>query len=168
MVVVSLDSHQINVPPSVESVAGAVLGFYLYVRNKSNNWKISTGYRTLESPVDVVNFLSPHILLTDASYKPLNLIAGSELVLPVRNQKGTYTHFMFKSMDFIDSFILALDEFQVDFRDYIYGVPYQIKEGRVVYHRIPGYDIQVPKWGHPMLPQPFSSVIPEGETLYTY
>lgn len=162
------DQYPLSLSSSGESISGGVLGFYL-VSRKSADWKISVNSLILTTPQEVAQYLQPHILLTNASYQPLRLTDSSTLILPVINPKGTYTHFTFRSMVFVNSLIEAMDLFNLDFRDYIYGVPYQIVNDQVVYHRIPGYDLQVPSWCHPIQPEPFTSDIPDQlDSLYTY
>jgi hypothetical protein len=156
----------------VSDISGAVLGIYLGLRETQrldSPWDVVLPHgETISGVESAIEYLSPNILMTEADYHPLKIAEGSQLVIPVINPRGKYTHFTFRSMEFIFSLIEALDLFELEFRDYIYGVPYQITDGQVIYKRIDGYDIQVPKWGHPMTPQPFTDTTPDDETLYIY
>jgi hypothetical protein len=60
-----------------------------------------------------------------------------------RPRNPEYTLYSFISSEFIQGFISICDAFGVDFRDYIYGLPfkYNPRTKERLYYRIEGYDI---------------------------
>lgn len=56
--------------------------------------------------------------------------------------ENKYTLYQFETMDFIQGFISACDIFEVDFRDYIIGLPFKVENKVKVDYIIEGYDIE--------------------------
>ena len=81
---------------------------------------------------------------------------NNEYYISVLNDENNYNIYKFNSESFIQGFISGFSYFDLDFRDFLYALPYKIVNNTKIYYVIEGYDAG---WVPPhkeMLPTPYT------------